>query len=57
MSCYNLILLVCSFSIPLLLTILLSTSALGKQHVSTTTTTDWGLRTTTINTRLRSGRN
>jgi len=50
MSGYNLRLLVCSFSIPLLLTILLSASALGKQHVSTTTTTDWGLRTTTINT-------
>ena len=51
MSDYNLRLLICSFSIPLLLTIWLSAAALGKQHISAKTTTDWGVRSTTINTK------
>jgi len=51
MSGYNLRLLICSFSIPLLLTIWLSAAALGKQHISAKTTTDWGVRSTTINTK------
>jgi len=51
MSGYNLRLLICSFSIPLLLAIWLSAAALGKQHISAKTTTDWGVRSTTINTK------
>jgi len=50
MSDYNLRLLISSISIPLILFLCLSASALGKQHVSAKTTTDWGVRSTTVNT-------
>jgi len=50
MSCYNLRLLIFSVSIPLILSLCISVAALGKQNVSAKTTTDWGVRTTTINT-------
>ncbi len=50
MSYYNLRLLIFSVSIPLILSFYISATTLGKQHVSAKTTTDWGVRTTTINT-------
>jgi len=50
MSDYNLRLLMFSVSIPLILSFCISAAVLGKQHVSAKTTTDWGVRTTTINT-------
>jgi len=50
MSDYNLRLLIFSVSIPLILSLCISTAVLGKQYVSAKTTTDWGVRTTTINT-------
>ncbi len=50
MSDYRLRLLFISISIPFILSLWLSTSALGKRQTSAKTTTEWGVRSTTVNT-------